>query len=154
MNWENLSAGNHTQMLEVLQPGGGLYQASQSSFLVGDASQSSLTIDAIGAGGGSLDFAAADDRRMERSSVSGRQGNYLSNGADQSLMSPSTAYARARCVDERFVAPKERNRIRLLRNCEPMGRFAFGCWAQACFHGFARAIWCLLEVRLRTSVAR
>ncbi len=44
VNWENLSAGNHTQMLEVLQPSGGLYQASQSSFLVGDASQSSLTM--------------------------------------------------------------------------------------------------------------
>jgi hypothetical protein len=44
VNWENLSAGNHTQMLEVLQPGGGLYQASQSSFLVGGASQSSLTM--------------------------------------------------------------------------------------------------------------
>jgi hypothetical protein len=44
VNWENLSAGNHTQMLEVLQPGGGLYQASQSSFLVSDASQSSLTM--------------------------------------------------------------------------------------------------------------
>ena len=44
VNWENLSAGNHTQMLEVLQPGGGLYQASQSSFLAGGASQSSLTM--------------------------------------------------------------------------------------------------------------
>jgi hypothetical protein len=44
VNWENLSGGNHTQMLEVLQPGGGLYQASQSSFLVSDASQSSLTM--------------------------------------------------------------------------------------------------------------
>jgi hypothetical protein len=44
VNWENLSAGNHTQMLEVLQPGGGLYQASRSSFLVGDGSQSSLTV--------------------------------------------------------------------------------------------------------------
>jgi hypothetical protein len=44
VNWENLSAGNHTQMLEVLQPGGGLYQASQSSFFAGGASQSSLTM--------------------------------------------------------------------------------------------------------------
>ena len=44
VNWENLSAGNHTQMLQVLQPGGGLYQVSQSSFLVGGASQSSLTM--------------------------------------------------------------------------------------------------------------
>jgi hypothetical protein len=44
VNWENLSAGNHTQMLEVIQPTGGLYQASQSSFLVSDASQSSLTM--------------------------------------------------------------------------------------------------------------
>jgi hypothetical protein len=44
VNWENLSAGNHTQMLEVLQPSGGLYQASQSSFLVSGASQSSLTM--------------------------------------------------------------------------------------------------------------
>ncbi len=44
VNWENLSDGNHTQMVEVLQPGGGLYQASQSSFLVSDASQGSLTM--------------------------------------------------------------------------------------------------------------
>jgi hypothetical protein len=44
VNWENLSAGNHTQMLEVLQPGGGLYQASQGSFLVGGPSQTSLTM--------------------------------------------------------------------------------------------------------------
>ena len=44
VNWENLSGGNHTQMLEVLQPDGGLYQSSQSSFLVSDASQSSLTV--------------------------------------------------------------------------------------------------------------
>lgn len=44
VNWENLSDGNHTQMLEVLQPDGGLYQASQSSFLVSDASQSSMTM--------------------------------------------------------------------------------------------------------------
>ena len=44
VNWENLSGGNHTQMLEVLQPDGGLYQANQSSFLVSDASQSSLTM--------------------------------------------------------------------------------------------------------------
>jgi hypothetical protein len=44
VNWENLSGGNHTQMIEVLQPGGGLYQASQSSFLAGGASQSSLTM--------------------------------------------------------------------------------------------------------------
>jgi hypothetical protein len=44
INWENLSAGNHTQMTEVLQPGGGLYQATQSSFVVSDASQSSLTM--------------------------------------------------------------------------------------------------------------
>jgi hypothetical protein len=43
VNWENLSAGNHTQMLEIIQPGGGLYQASQRSFFVSDASQSSLT---------------------------------------------------------------------------------------------------------------
>jgi len=43
VNWENLSGGNHTQMLEVLQPDGGLYQASQSSFLVSDAG-SSLTM--------------------------------------------------------------------------------------------------------------
>jgi signal peptidase I len=45
---------------------------------------------------------------MERSSVFGRQDHYLSNGADHSLMSPSIAYARARCVEERFVAPKEK----------------------------------------------
>jgi len=43
VNWENLSAGNHTQMLEIMQPDGGLYQATTSSFLVGNASQSSLT---------------------------------------------------------------------------------------------------------------
>jgi hypothetical protein len=44
VNWENLPAGHHTQLLEVLQPGGGLYQASQTSFLVEDSSQSAMTI--------------------------------------------------------------------------------------------------------------
>ncbi|MGA8143481.1 MAG: hypothetical protein WB987_06310 [Candidatus Acidiferrales bacterium] len=44
VNWENLSAGNHTQLLEILQPGGGLYQSSQSSFLVADSSQASMTM--------------------------------------------------------------------------------------------------------------
>jgi hypothetical protein len=43
VNWDNLPAGHHTQLLEVLQPGGGLYQASQTSFLVEDASQSAMT---------------------------------------------------------------------------------------------------------------
>src|SRR4029077_19169927 len=43
VNWENLSAGTHTQLLEISMPSGGLYQAGQTSFLVGDASQSTLT---------------------------------------------------------------------------------------------------------------
>ena len=44
VNWENLPAGHHTQLLEILQPGGGLYQASQTSFLVADSSQSAMTV--------------------------------------------------------------------------------------------------------------
>lgn len=44
VNWENLSAGNHTQTLDILQPGGGLYQSTQTSFLVPDSSKSSLTM--------------------------------------------------------------------------------------------------------------
>jgi hypothetical protein len=44
VNWENLPAGHHTQLLEVLQPDGGLYQASQTSFLVADSSQSAMTV--------------------------------------------------------------------------------------------------------------
>ena len=43
VNWENLSTGAHTQLLEISMPGGGLYQAGQTSFLVGDASQSTMT---------------------------------------------------------------------------------------------------------------
>jgi hypothetical protein len=43
VNWENLSAGTHTQLLEISMPGGGLYLAGQTSFLVADASHSSLT---------------------------------------------------------------------------------------------------------------
>ncbi|MGH9747768.1 MAG: hypothetical protein ACRD59_16865 [Candidatus Acidiferrales bacterium] len=44
VNWENLSTGTHTQTLEILMPGGGLYQSGQTSFLVADSSQSSLTM--------------------------------------------------------------------------------------------------------------
>jgi hypothetical protein len=44
VNWENLSAGTHTQMLEILMPGGGLYQSGQTSFLVANSTQSSLTM--------------------------------------------------------------------------------------------------------------
>jgi len=44
VNWENVPAGNHTQMLEILQPGGGLYQSNQTSFLVADAAQGTMTM--------------------------------------------------------------------------------------------------------------
>jgi hypothetical protein len=43
VNWQNLPEGSHIQLLEIAMPGGGLYQAGQSSFLVPDSSQSSLT---------------------------------------------------------------------------------------------------------------
>jgi hypothetical protein len=42
VNWEKLSAGSHTQMIEVLMPEGGLYQGGQSAFLVPDSSNGSL----------------------------------------------------------------------------------------------------------------
>lgn len=43
VNWENLTAGSHTQMIEVMMPNGGLYQGGQSAFLVPDSSNGSLT---------------------------------------------------------------------------------------------------------------
>ena len=44
VNWENLATGTHTQLLEILQPGGGLYQSSQTSFLVPDSSHASMSV--------------------------------------------------------------------------------------------------------------
>lgn len=44
VNWENLSTGTHTQLLELLQPGGGLYQSSQTSFLVPDSLHRSMVV--------------------------------------------------------------------------------------------------------------
>lgn len=43
VNWENLSAGSHTQMIELMTPSGGLYLGGQSAFMVPDASNGSLT---------------------------------------------------------------------------------------------------------------
>jgi hypothetical protein len=41
VSWDNLPAGNHVQTLELLIPGGGLYQSTQTAFLT-DASSSGL----------------------------------------------------------------------------------------------------------------
>jgi hypothetical protein len=41
VSWDNLPAGNHVQTLEILIPGGGLYQSTQTAFLT-DASSSGL----------------------------------------------------------------------------------------------------------------
>src|SRR5271167_3864824 len=38
VNWENLPTGTHMQLVEISMPGGGLYQAEQSSFLIADSS--------------------------------------------------------------------------------------------------------------------
>lgn len=43
VNWENLPTGTHMQLLEISMPGGGLYQAEQSSFLIADSSHATLT---------------------------------------------------------------------------------------------------------------
>jgi hypothetical protein len=41
VSWDNLPAGNHVQTLEIMIPGGGLYQATQTAFLM-DGSSSGL----------------------------------------------------------------------------------------------------------------
>ena len=41
VSWDNLPAGNHVQTLEIMIPGGGLYQATQTAFLT-DRSSSGL----------------------------------------------------------------------------------------------------------------
>ena len=41
VSWDNLPAGNHVQTLEIMIPGGGLYQATQTAFLT-DSSSSGL----------------------------------------------------------------------------------------------------------------
>jgi|SRR5271163_2962045 len=43
VNWDNLPAGTHMQLLEISMPGGGLYEAQQSSFLISDSSHATLT---------------------------------------------------------------------------------------------------------------
>jgi hypothetical protein len=38
VTWENLPAGNHLQTLEIMIPGGGLYQATRTAFLIDSSS--------------------------------------------------------------------------------------------------------------------
>lgn len=42
VSWENLPAGNHVQILEIMIPGGGLYQSSETAFLMGSTSSGSF----------------------------------------------------------------------------------------------------------------
>jgi hypothetical protein len=41
VSWDNLPQGNHVQTLEIMIPGGGLYQSTQTAFLT-DSSSSGL----------------------------------------------------------------------------------------------------------------
>lgn len=40
--WEKVPDGNHVQTLEIMMPGGGLYQSSQTAFLIDNASANSF----------------------------------------------------------------------------------------------------------------
>jgi hypothetical protein len=42
VSWDNLSAGNHVQTLEIMIPGGGLYQSTQTAFLTDGSSSGSF----------------------------------------------------------------------------------------------------------------
>jgi hypothetical protein len=42
VSWENIPDGNHLQTLEILIPGGGLYQSTQTAFLTDSSSSSSF----------------------------------------------------------------------------------------------------------------
>jgi hypothetical protein len=42
ISWDNLPPGNHVQTLEIVMPGGGLYQSTQTAFLTDSASSGLL----------------------------------------------------------------------------------------------------------------
>jgi hypothetical protein len=42
VSWENIPDGNHVQTLEIMIPGGGLYQSSETAFLMGSTSSGSF----------------------------------------------------------------------------------------------------------------
>ncbi|MHB8755838.1 MAG: hypothetical protein ACYC92_12925 [Candidatus Acidiferrales bacterium] len=43
VTWNNLPPGHHTQTLNIIHPGGGLYQSFRSAFLIDKSSTRSLT---------------------------------------------------------------------------------------------------------------
>jgi len=43
INWENVPAGNHTEGLELLLPGGGEYRVTQAGFLIPGSSTGSIS---------------------------------------------------------------------------------------------------------------
>jgi hypothetical protein len=43
INWENVPAGNHTEILELLLPGGGEYRVTQTGFLIPGSSAGSFS---------------------------------------------------------------------------------------------------------------
>jgi hypothetical protein len=42
VSWENIPTGNHLQTLEIMIPGGGLYQSTQNAFLTDSSSSGSF----------------------------------------------------------------------------------------------------------------
>jgi hypothetical protein len=44
VTWENIPDGNHVQTLEILIPGGGLYQSTQNAFLTDSSSASPFAV--------------------------------------------------------------------------------------------------------------
>ncbi|MFZ0213274.1 MAG: hypothetical protein WBD23_07435 [Candidatus Acidiferrales bacterium] len=48
IDWSNLPAGNHAQILQIVHPGGGLYQTMRKSFLVDESANGAYsTTDAL-----------------------------------------------------------------------------------------------------------
>jgi hypothetical protein len=43
ISWENLPPGNHVQTMEIMLPGGGLYQSNQTGLFIADAMPGSTT---------------------------------------------------------------------------------------------------------------
>jgi hypothetical protein len=44
VTWENIPEGNHVQTLEIMIPGGGLYQSTQTAFLTDSSSAGSFAV--------------------------------------------------------------------------------------------------------------
>lgn len=44
VTWENIPEGNHVQALEIMIPGGGLYQSTQTAFLTDSSSSGSFVV--------------------------------------------------------------------------------------------------------------